>query len=1127
MAWNVFTRWMRGSSGASMDADLVALVKAGAPTNSDRTTGQQRLCIDTTDNSLYYHDGGASTSWNRISHGDATRLIGESATLTASLTTAVDTGIDWPSSIDDNDVFLVVIDDTSAEYRSTSGILNGEVQKRWGNETVGSSFTSGDYFELNIESASSWLIGKTSTGDLLVAGNNSVLNDDDIIVSLYKLNGAAAAAALTDAQIGSKASKNFPTDLTAAQQKAVRDAIDAVTVETVATLPSAAAGTISVGDVYLLTADDSTVPSGTTLASLPSGQTGGKSGDVFKVTARTDAAITLTWQINTKSSAGGATLATNAEMVTGTSTTKAPTVKQVRDFGASASSLAVKWNGANNPVTAGIASLAPYSDASGGAATYYDSTNLRWQLLRATIEAGTGAKAGNLFFSDPYFNFTQMVMSFKIIAGRQTAGDTNAWTDMFWGAETDALNGAADSWVGTNTKGLYVRYKRAASVDKLLLSFGVNDSAIRTGLGSKTVGYQGRYYGPNVAGNFELTDLAAPHSSSAAEEAVAIDISSTDTSEHAITFNVLMNLLSFYVDGKLGGVLDMGFVPGIGNTYTFGPRYGVMGDDGSGVPDAMFSYLTGFTLGTPDPLNADPAVRPPQMLVNPTPAADTVATKMQWDGETFRFGTQWSDITNKPTDLAEIPVSSTTPASPTKGDLWVDDNGASPTLRLYDGSAWISVDASGPTADSSMPLISLFDHVHADEWYRYGANTTGAPTANPGVMVLVGDKAAALDLATGKAYRSSVSAAPGSWSAAVDATLTDTNFATATADTVVSIGSSSTGWPAAATAAGVDGAAGGKTVIGTTTWGICIVRNGVVCDAYTKNGSAAWALAGGLDDVVVTHWTQVPVGKLRILDLWAKQIAKRTTAAEAALVLHGQRRGLLLGERPLPDPDHAVPGRLAIKRARGCARRSAGRELHGGGDGCWRGQCGRCALGRSHPDADRLPEGRGRSLVGRRSPAASKNLVERPLHDGGSHLRRGRYVVLGLGEDHGGPDSQGLDPQHRVHDRNRIRVHGYGPQCHVGRLRRGTLAAVSVPVQQLEHRGRQPLRIGHGRCAEQPEAGPGVARRKRPHRGLRRGQCSVDHCQSPQDHERNVGIVHCSERRHLHRRHHHQWPVPG
>ena len=62
-----------------------------------------------------------------------------------------------------------------------------------------------------------------------------------------------------------------------------------------------------------------------------------------------------------------------------------------------------------------------------------------------------------------------MAMSFNLTMGRNTASDNNSFVDIFWGAESDALNNSGDVWGGTNTKGLFVRCKRHATSEHAAL----------------------------------------------------------------------------------------------------------------------------------------------------------------------------------------------------------------------------------------------------------------------------------------------------------------------------------------------------------------------------------------------------------------------------------------------------------------------------------------------------------------------------------------------------------------------------------------------------------------------------------------------------------------------------------
>ena len=587
-------------------------------------------------------------------------------------------------------------------------------------------------------------------------------------------------------------------------------------------------------------------------------------GDILVVTSRSDTALTLTWKLN----AGASSLATSAEFITGTLTTKPPTVKQVRDFGAAASSIATKWNGADNLVTTGLATLAPYSDASGGATTYYDSTNDRWQLMRPSVSPGTGAKCGNLIFENVFFDFTKMVMSFELSTNLVANTIGHSFTDMYWGAESDALANSGDIWVGTNTKGMICRYKRnsgGSQGNRISMYVGCADSTIRTALG--TGYFDGFYYkNTSTAGLMEFYNGAAADGSS--NTAFMAPLSVGDTDRVNITFSVLNQHLSLYLNGTLYLVLDMGFVPGVGNTYTLGPRFGIMGDDGGAVPSSHYSYLHSLILGTPDPLNASPFIRPPTISINPSGTASSTATKVYWKDALYKFGAAWTDVTGRPSDTD---IGS-------KAALNPPTNLTSSQKAAFRQA--FNIETSGRLGDTYMDTIGDFDYVEEGEWVRYNAGLAGAPTANAGIMGVQGGDAISIDTTTGKLYTAVVSTGYGAWSTASAATLTNTNYSSASADTVVSIGSTNTGWPAAATAAGTGHAIGAKTVIGSTTWGICLVRSGVTCDAYSKNGTSAWALAGGLDAIVVSHWSNVPVGKIRLVDLWAKQIGKRLTITE-------------------------------------------------------------------------------------------------------------------------------------------------------------------------------------------------------------------------------------------------------
>ena len=399
-------------------------------------------------------------------------------------------------------------------------------------------------------------------------------------------------------------------------------------------------------------------------------------------------------------------IATTSEFITGTSTTDLTTVKQVRDFGKAASSIATKWNGEVNPVTAGLASLSPYSRASGGAATYYSATNDRWELMRAGVVSNAGNKVGNLVFQNPYFDYTQMAMSFQLSMDLQASSDGNSWIDMYWGAASTDLDSTSDNWIGTATKGLYVRCKRKSTNNKVLMSIGINDSTIRSALGSKTGGWQNRYYLPNYSGNFEFTSFARASSSSNTEEAFEVDVILGDTTKVWITFNVFNEFLAVYVDGILACTLNLGFVPGIGNTYSFGPKFGICGDDGGGVPTAMFGYLHAMILGTPDPLNALPENRPPTLIANPSGTPTNTLTKVGIGELSYTI----NDTTytagnglNLASESFSIDLDGSTLSSSSTG-LKISDGGVG-TTQLADDSV-----TAAKIADDTIPEVALDIH---------------------------------------------------------------------------------------------------------------------------------------------------------------------------------------------------------------------------------------------------------------------------------------------------------------------------------------------------------------------------------------------------------------------------------
>ena len=554
MAVTLKQRLQAGGPGASVDADLMMLVKTSDPASSDITTGQKRFAWNETTERLFYSNGTTAGGWLTV---NAAWHIGTSAP------SGTFKGMGW--------------------YDETNDVLKIYDGSAW--DSMGGS---GGSFSIS---------GLTAITGANLATSDAIAVDD-----------SGTNKKITYAEF----IKAF-TNLTQHNSPAANDVAAVVdvsaSVERKMTLGKMVQGGVSVTSGGGLTKTDASSSGATNLAYTPG---------------------------------------TDAEMVTGTSTVKSPSIKQTRDFGKSASSLAVKWNGANDPVAAGLATLAPYSAGSNNArtsATFYDSSNDRWMLLRPSIGSNTGAKPGNLIFEDQFFDFTGMAMSFNLTMGRQTGADNNSFVDIFWGAESDALNNAGDVWGGTNTNGMFVRVKRHATNNTLLFWIGLNNSTIRTAIGSSQFDNT-RFYRNNQTGRFKFSSFA----SASGGYGVEVNSGSTDTSTHEVSFNVLMNELTLYVNGRYCFTMDMGFTPGVGNTYSFGPRYGIMGDDGSGVPTAMFAYLNAFTLGVPDPLNAKTDARPPAVFGNPSGSPADVLRRLAIGDVSYRLGAAYADVTGTPSD---------------------------------------------------------------------------------------------------------------------------------------------------------------------------------------------------------------------------------------------------------------------------------------------------------------------------------------------------------------------------------------------------------------------------------------------------------------------------------------------
>ena len=211
-----------------------------------------------------------------------------------------------------------------------------------------------------------------------------------------------------------------------------------------------------------------------------------------------------------------------------------------------------------------------------------------------------------------------------------------------------------------------------------------------------------------------------------------------------------------------------------------------------------------------------------------------------------------------------------------------------------------------------IPELVELDATEDAEWMRYPASASGAPTANSGLISRAGTKVAAIDLATARTYHAALTV-QGAWSTAADATLSAANFSSVASDTVCQPSASSTGWPPGVADSG-SLSIGAKTTIGSTVWGICVIRDsGNHVETYVKNGGSAWYLWESGDDIVA-GWSQTPRGKIRLVDPWAGTIGKRnsdsTQEAQWFLQSTGNpktqtRTPAGLGRWEAADPDEA------------------------------------------------------------------------------------------------------------------------------------------------------------------------------------------------------------------------------
>lgn len=99
--------------------------------------------------------------------------------------------------------------------------------------------------------------------------------------------------------------------------------------------------------------------------------------------------------------------------------------------------------------------------------------------------------------------------------------------------------------------------------------------------------------------------------------------------------------------------------------------------------------IAGFSLGTTAPLAATTGTA---WLDTTRAAAPTLRV--------------FDSINWLPVGGSGVAAGTTAPSAPLKADLWVDTNGADPTLKVYNGLAWAAVDTHAPVATTSVPGIA-------------------------------------------------------------------------------------------------------------------------------------------------------------------------------------------------------------------------------------------------------------------------------------------------------------------------------------------------------------------------------------------------------------------------------------
>ena len=320
---------------------------------------------------------------------------------------------------------------------------------------------------------------------------------------------------------------------------------------------------------------------------------------------------------NTWADLDGLILATDAEFATGTSTTKAPNVQQVKNVVTAQNPTLSKWTGEVSPIDGSLeAKDRATRVAAQTLASPWDAANNRWRISNGG--AGAANHAG-LFFRNADIDWTQAVLRVEIgqttnenTGGGNAANSAGSLGIYFGGANNDFGAGVDPAWVGAATAGLGFWTQRLAGGaggvhndddGKWFMQLRVNDSAARTAGAASLSGSSGYVKTDAATGICEYMNGAESSSYVTSNAGILFPI--TDEKINCIIYlfgsnlYVVINDLA-YVKFRLPNTI----MPVRGTTM--GPQYGFLGDTGGSVRSGKRAYLYEIAVGTPEPSDINP-----------------------------------------------------------------------------------------------------------------------------------------------------------------------------------------------------------------------------------------------------------------------------------------------------------------------------------------------------------------------------------------------------------------------------------------------------------------------------------------------------------------------------------------